>query len=391
MIQYKKIDKCISLLPDITCSRCAMLERVLFLKAHHKSLARLMSILLLLALPSLALAETESATPSAEAESLYQIDYIYTTELISVYYHLYGNVLDDFTIISLTNNSGETARFLVETEIEGYSSIAATTVDVAPRAQQEVRQNPRLIPESMEKLNAQRYANFLIRVTLLKDGEDELLLSEGKEILLFSRRDYTWVDGCDTQDNYDLLAVYVTPNDPSVETLLRRAADYTSSGQIWTGYGDNEKDEGGGVWDRLQAIWQAEKEYGLTYVSTTVTFTPEKSQRIRLPCEVLEQAGGNCVELVFLYASAVEAMQLEASFVLIPNHCYLAVRTDQVNAQYYFIETTLIGQSDFADAVNYAYESWESDGPMVDAGEAYYNWVNVADAREEGILPVPWR
>ena len=94
---------------------------------------------------------------------------------------------------------------------------------------------------------------------------------------------------------------------------------------------------------------------------------------------------------MFLYASAVEAMQLEASFVLIPNHCYLAVRTDLENAQYYFIETTLIGQSDFADAVNYACESWASDGPKMDAGEAYYNWVNVADARDEGILPVPWR
>ncbi len=357
------------------------------MKKLQRFAASVLSLAVLLLAPAAALPETAGGG----GEPAYHVDYVYTRELIPVYYHLYGNVLDDFTEVTLTNRTDETAWFLVETEIEGYSSVASDTVQVAAGGREEIRQNPRLIPETMEKLNAQRYANFAIRVTLLEDGEDELLLSETKEILLFSRRDYSWVDGCTTQENYDLLAAYVTPNDPAVETLLRRAADYTTSGQIWTGYGDEPNDGNGGVWDRLQAVWQAEKEYDLTYVSTTVTFTPEKSQRIRLPYEVLEQQGGNCVELVFLYASAVEAMKLQASFVLIPGHCYLAVRTDEENAQYYFVETTLIGQTDFEAAVDYAYNSWETDGPNVEAGETYYAWVNVADARTEGILPVPWR
>lgn len=335
--------------------------------------------------------EAITVTPKIDADIPYQIDYVYTRELITSYYHLYGNVLDDFAEIYLTNNSDVTSTFLVQTEIDGYSAVSSDTVNVAPGERKEVRQNPRLIPESMEKLNSQRYANFVIRVTLLTEGEDELLLTESKEILLYSRRDYTWVDGCDLQENRDFLAAYVTPNDPAVEELLRRAANYTSSGIIWSGYGDHLNDEGGGIRDRLQAIWKAEKEYNLTYVSTWVSFTPEASQRMRLPFEVLEQSGGNCIELVFLYASAVEAMDLECSIVLIPGHAYLAVRTDQENANYYFVETTLIGQADFEDALACGSSNWGNDGPKIDAKEENYGWVNISDARERGILPVPWR
>lgn len=348
---------------------------------HLKRIAsRVIMLILLLSIPHMAFSE----------EDPYQIDYMYTSELITAYYHLYGSVLDDFVEVYITNNSDETARFLVETEIDGYSSVSSSTVEIAPGETAEVRQNPRLIPESMEKLNAQRYANFVIHVMQLVEGEDELLLAESNEILLYSRRDYTWVSGCDTQENHDLLAVYVTPNDPAVEELLRRAADYTTSGQIVAGYSGGENDENGKVWDRLEAIWQAEEDYDLTYVNTWVSFTPDSSQRMRMPYEVLEQQGGNCIELVFLYASAVEAMDLEGAIVLVPGHAYLGVRTDLVNAQYYFVETTLIGQTDFTNAVNYGYESWLEDGPLMDAGKDNYGWVTIEDAREWGVLPVPW-
>jgi len=337
------------------------------------------------------IAPQAAAADAENNEAPYQIDYLYTGELITAYYHLYGNILDDFVEIYLTNNSDETAWFLVETEIDGYSSLSSDTVEVAAGETAEVRQNPRLIPEMMELLNAQRYANFVIRVTLLADGEDELLLSESNEILLFSRRDYTWVEGCSYQENNYLLAAYVTPNDPAVEELLRKAADYTDSGIITSGYGSAERDEDGDVWDRLEAVWEAAEYYDITYVSTWVTFAPDAIQRMRMPFEVLEQKSGNCIELTFLFASAVEAMNMECAIVLVPGHAYLAVRTDLVNAQYYFIETTLIGQSDLKYAVDYGYDSWEEDGAAMETDDENYGWVTIGDARDWGVLPVPWR
>lgn len=394
------------ILEDIKKNNHVFCERMINMK-HRRKIAVLLFLIIFLILqsgcsdaktvaptPDTASKEVpaEEVTPDIDKGPAFFIEYVYTRELITTYYHLYETVLDDFAEIYLTNNSNETSTFLVETEIDGYSTVSSDTVEVAPGECKEIRQNPRLIPESMDKLNAQRYANFVIRVTLLlSDGEDDLLLNESKEILLYSRRDYTWVDGFDLQENHDFLAAYVTPNDPVVEELLRRAADYTSTGQMWSGYSGYTNDEDGAVWDRLQAIWQAEKDYNLTYVSTWVSFTLEKSQRMRLPYEVMEQSGGNCIELVFLFASAVEAIDVECSIVLIPGHAYLAVRTDQETSNYYFIETTLIGQADFNAAVNYGFKSWSNDGPKVESNEAGYGWVNIYEARERGILPVPWR
>jgi hypothetical protein len=180
-----------------------------------------------------------------------------------------------------------------------------------------------------------------------------------------------------------------------VEELLRKAANHTNSGIIWGGYGGHVDDDGGTVWDRLEAVWDAENEYDLIYVSTDISSAfshdPGKVQRIRFPAEVLEQKGGNCIEFALLYASAAEALDLEAAIVLIPGHAYVGIRKDEENANYYFIETTLIGRSSFADAVASGAEEFDEALPHLTAKEAGYDWVTIWDARNAGILPLPWR
>ena len=319
------------------------------------------------------------------------IHYIYSDTLITAFYHLYGNVMDDFVRVHLTNTTGDSATILVETGIEGYSTTASSTVVVPPGEKVTVRQNPRLNIQAVQELNSRRPGSFFIRAILLKDGEDEVLLNDTREITIFSRRDFIGVSGFPPQDMYKFYAAWVTPNDPAVEELIRRAADHTSSGIITSGYGGVLNDEKGTVWDRLQAIWKAQEEYDLIYVSTMVAFTEEYNQRIRTPYDVLEQKSGNCKETSLLYASAAEALGLESALVLIPGHAYIAVRLDQTNAQYYFIETTLIGRASFERAVAKGRENWEEDRPHIDAGDFDYNWVNIHEARAMGILPMPWR
>ncbi|NMB93627.1 MAG: hypothetical protein GYA26_05335 [Flexilinea flocculi] len=129
----------------------------------------------------------------------------------------------------------------------------------------------------------------------------------------------------------------------------------------------------------------------MIYVSTMLAFSPGTVQRMRTPYEVLQQSSGNCIELAALYASAAEALDLEAAIIFIPGHAYLAVRTDQENAMYYFIETTLIGRTDFSEALTKGEANWDEDRPYVDDGESGYDWVNIYEAREKGILPMPWR
>ena len=159
------------------------------MKHGQKSGAMLFSLLLALSLllsacsaPQITAPDvpTEAVATSLPEDTPYSIEYTYTRELITSYYHLYGSLLDDFVEVYITNNSSVTSSFLVETEIDGYTTVSSDTVEVAPGERVEVRQNPRLIPESLEKLNSQRYANFFIRVTLLTEGEGDLLYRKAR-------------------------------------------------------------------------------------------------------------------------------------------------------------------------------------------------------------------
>jgi hypothetical protein len=332
-----------------------------------------------------------SATPTPVTESL-QVDYLYTSNLITILYPLYGSTLDDFAIITLTNPRSVPVQVIVESEVTGYTTRSIDTVTVAAGETLEVRQNPRLIPDVIDLLNVQKPAQFYLRVAELDGGIEKPLLEETGDTLVYARRDFPLsIPGFSNSESFELLAAMVTPNDPSVEELLRNAANYTSSGIITSGYGGVINDESGSVWDRLESVWKAEEDYNLTYISTWVSFAPGSVQRIRLPFETLSDHSGNCIETSLLFASAAEAMDLEAAIVGIPGHAFVGVRIDQENANYYFIETTLIGQSSFKQAVDLATQEFQDALPHLDAQEQGYGWVTVWDAREKGILPLPWR
>jgi hypothetical protein len=96
-----------------------------------------------------------------------EVDYLCTSELITILYPLYGDILDDFTIATVTNNNDEGVRVVVESEIVGYTSLAIDTVDIKPYETVEIRQNPLLIPEVIEPLDTQKPADFHLRVSLM--------------------------------------------------------------------------------------------------------------------------------------------------------------------------------------------------------------------------------
>jgi hypothetical protein len=367
----------LSFAPEVTSSPAPLSTAVIPVTASPVLLART-------AVPH------DTPIPVAAGEQI-QVDYTYTDNLVTSLYHLYGNVLDNFVDISLTNPSSDPVRVIIHSEVTGYTNPAIDTVDVDAGATLEVHQNPRLLVEAVDQLNSQKPADFHIRVVYLDQGQERTVLDETRSILIYSRRDFVWIPGFETNEEYQLWAAWVTPTDPAVEELVRRAADYYPGGAISYGYGGVVNDDDGSVWNRLEAIWQAEKDYHLTYVSTMLAFGPGAVQRIRLPAEVLSQSGGNCVELAALFASAAEAMGLETAIIRIPGHAYTAVRKDQENAIYYFVETTMIADADFQRAVEVASSEWEDAFPHLDANEEGYAWVTIQDARTNGILPIPWR
>jgi hypothetical protein len=319
-------------------------------------------------------------------------DYTYKESLITPLAHLYGTFLDDFVIVTVDNANKTPVKVVVKSVIDGYTSTATDTVTVAAGASEEIRQNPRLTPTAIDGLNSEHQADLNVTVSYLDNGQPRTILDQTSQTLVTSRRDFPWgISGFTQQDNFNLVVAMVTPTDTSVEGLIRRAANYDPSGAMTSGY-DSEQDANGTVYQRLADIWAAEtNDFKLTYISTPITFASNSSQRIRLPGEVLDTNSGNCIELTLLYASVAEALGMQSAIIIIPGHAYVAIREDNKNDYYYFIETTMIGSATFTDAVKTGLSEWNDAATHVNDGDADYGWVSIESARADGITPIPWR
>ena len=331
------------------------------------------------------------ATAGAVTVDAITADYTYKSELITPIAHLYGTFLDDFVIATVTNGNTAPVKVLVASEIAGYTNKSSDTVTVAAGATEEVRQNPRLTAAAIDGLNSQHQADLHVTISYLEAGQPRTVLDQTSPTLITSRRDFPWtIKGFTPQEDWNLVVAMITPTDPGVEQLIRTGANYDPRAIMTSGY-DSEKDANGTVWQRMDDIWQAEtNDYHLTYISTTDSFASGSSQRIRLPAEVLAQSSGNCIELTLLYASTAEALGMESAIIIIPGHAYVAIRLDKKNDSYYFIETTMIGGATFKEAAQRGNTEWETAQPHVAAVDANWGWIDVPQARTDGIIPIPW-
>jgi hypothetical protein len=331
------------------------------------------------------------ATAGAVTVDAITADYTYKSELITPIAHLYGTFLDDFLIATVTNGNTSPVKVVVASEIAGYTNKSSDTITLAAGATEEVRQNPRLTTAAIDGLNSQHEADLHVTVSYLEAGQPRTVLDQTSPTVITSRRDFPWtIKGFTQQEDWNLVVSMVTPTDPGVEQLIRTGANYDPRAVMTSGY-DSEKDANGTVWQRMDDIWQAEtNDYHLTYISTTDSFASGSSQRIRLPAEVLAQSSGNCIELTLLYASTAEALGMESAIIIIPGHAYVAIRLDNKNPSYYFIETTMIGRATFKEAAQRGNTEWDTAQPHVTAGDADWGWIDVTQARTDGIIPIPW-
>ena len=81
---------------------------------------------------------------------------------------------------------------------------------------------------------------------------------------------------------------------------------------------------------------------------------------------------------------------MDAALILIPGHAYVGISVDKTDQNYYFIETTMIGQATFAEATKEGLKEWNDAASHMKAGEQDYGWVDVPTARKNGIIPIPW-
>lgn len=318
-------------------------------------------------------------------------------EIVPSVYHLYGTFFDSMAQVTLTNENAQPVKVRVEATVPNYTETAVSTVTLAPDEKLLVELNPPLLPGVMERLTEAKSASLHVKVEYLKEGERRLIYEETTPTKVWSQGDVLLEDPR-FHNPFIFEAALVTPADPALDRILRNATKYAPGGIISGGYGE-AGDKSRKVYNTLKAIYQAVADDGVIYVNAGIPFlsAEEKAQgyylqRIKLPYQVLATRSGMCIETSLLFASLYEKIRLDPVIIRMPGHAFLAVPVEKGSATYYFIETTLVGRYSFEAAISSGAKSFNQIKAQLekDRHDLYF-WLDISAARQEGILPIPWR
>jgi hypothetical protein len=218
-----------------------------------------------------------------------------------------------------------------------------------------------------------------------------------------------------------MFAAYVNENHPMLDKILQEALETKIVGafRVTT----HEHDE---TLKQVFAIWSALQKRGLQYSSTTTTpggSETVQSQYIRFIDQSLANTQANCVDGSVLFASLLRKISIEPFLVTVPGHMYVGFYLGAGKSQFVGLETTVLGLPDVADekksgdpaalttlrdkidaavrsrrdwktfakAIQVGTEDLTKNKAKIDAGgDPTYQWIDLAEARAEGIMPIPY-
>lgn len=202
----------------------------------------------------------------------------------------------------------------------------------------------------------------------------------------------------------EILAAFVMPNHPAVDSILRRAADTLggwSADPSLQGY--QTKDPARAL-AMAAAVYAALQAVGITYVSPPASFAAE-GQRIRLPDRIVAPRLGTCLDLAVLGAACLEQAGLHPLIVIVEGHAFcgvwlveecfaepviddvLRLRKRVDLGEIAVFDPTLVTArpaQDWSAAQREARRRLDSDRP-----EAFHCAIDVQRARRGGIRPMP--
>ncbi len=129
------------------------------------------------------------------------------------------------------------------------------------------------------------------------------------------------------QDIPELLAAYIQPDHPFIARILSRAAQLLKrTGQDgFTGYQKHTRET---VSKQIAAIYASLREEHLTYANPPAQFEIN-GQRVRLPDQVETERRASCLDLVLLFAAALEQVGLHPLVLFKKDHAWLGCWLDE--------------------------------------------------------------
>jgi len=122
----------------------------------------------------------------------------------------------------------------------------------------------------------------------------------------------------------ELLAAFVTPNNPALLPVMQRAAEIMrmkTGHASFDGYLSGDTDH---YVTQIESVWTALQEQGIAYSLCKSGFIDE-GQRIRMADAVLREKFGTCLDLSILLCSICEQFGFKTSILLFNAHAYACV------------------------------------------------------------------
>ncbi len=212
-----------------------------------------------------------------------------------------------------------------------------------------------------------------------------------------------------------MFAAYVNEDSPLVDEILKEALD-SELVSSFDGYQSEDQDL---VYAQVFAIWYTLQQRGIRYSNITATSSTHQnvhSQNVRFIEQSWRNTQANCVDGSVLFASILRKIDIAPVLVLVPGHMFLGFALDEEASEMAFLETTMLGDHDpgkvdrqmrnlardisddedvqqsflvFAAALDNAREQVEEAGEKFeDPNEANYQIIDIAAAREYGVMPI---
>lgn len=252
-----------------------------------------------------------------------------------------------------------------------------------------------LDPGVLWELSEAVTATVILRVLA---GDTELARSE-RSVELLARNE--WGGAAYMPE---MVAAFVTPNDPAVERILKKASESLQRAGLPSGLDGYQTGSPQRAAYLIGAIWASVGSLDLSYANPPASFE-RGGQKIRTPSHILESGLATCMDLTLLFASCLEQAGLHPIVVFTRGHsfagCWLedeqfaSVAVDDVTSlrkriqlqEAMFFETTLATEKPlprFKAAMKQARDALGEEND-----ERFELAVDIRRARMQRIRPIP--
>jgi hypothetical protein len=284
-------------------------------------------------------------------------------------------------LFPITYRSESPQTLVIAVSILGFTQVQQQFVQATASVQTVSFSPPLLSTQVLRQLVHEQISNLHVVVT---DTHGNTYFAADRPLLLYAHNLLQW-----SQKSTQRLQIvaWVTPQDPTVEALVKKAGRYLAQQPPPVPHGligynkanpHDVRDQVDALFDSLRLAANLTCEYA--QVSGDV-FPP--TQQIRLPEETLRDQHGNNLEVTLLLASAAENLGLHTEIVLLRGHVLLGVATSAHGKQNEYWDGATLQNGVAGDSANISADARyrQNKGKLVDT-------LVISVARRQGIGPM---